>query len=187
MLELSKIVAMIPLVLALRRNSSNCVRRNVRSATFATAPSKKPKQPESIQFSMNREGDILADNWSLVNDGVTAVGNAYRNARIELLTNRFPVKVEGKKVVLDKISYTGSYKVLEAGDSITHDEFSELLDAATGYLSSGVDLFVEDAAVIPFSPARIGVRVVTDNPAIAALARSILVRHIYLLQFATHV
>eukprot|EP01035_Chromulina_nebulosa_P021446 gene21446-27779_t len=63
----------------------------------------------------------------------------------------------------------------EAGDNISQDEFNDILAKYQNYYSSGIDLFVEDAAIIATSTKRIGVRVISDNAAVALIARSLLI------------
>ena len=41
------------------------------------------------------EGNTYAVNWSLVGDGVAPTGNAYRNARLPLLTSMLSAKPSG--------------------------------------------------------------------------------------------
>jgi hypothetical protein len=132
---------------------------------------------EYALFPRQHEGNNYSVNFSLVEDGVCAAGddtNAFRNARIPVLTTRFSAKVEGGKVELKEPKYIGKYSVLEAGDSVSHDDFLEASSAQNMYLSSGVDLYVEDASLGSFAPSRVGVRVVTDSPAKALIARTLL-------------
>lgn len=44
-------------------------------------------------WGQNTEGDNFSVNWSLTEDGVVPTGDAYRNARVPLLTTRLPAKV----------------------------------------------------------------------------------------------
>ena len=131
---------------------------------------------EWMLFPNNREGDEFTVNWSLNEDGITPIGDAFRNARVNLLTTRLDQKVSGGKVELNKPVYTGNYSLKESGDSVSHDVFSQTLKSHQDYLSSGVDLFVEDAGLGASSSIRVGVRVVSESPALALIARSLLVR-----------
>ena len=118
---------------------------------------------------------MYAVNWSLTEDGVTPQGDAYRNARTQLLSTRLGAKVEGGKVETPKVVYAGAYKVLEAGDGIAHGAFTDLLAEQQKFFSSGVEVFVEDAGLGALSSARVGVRIVTDSSALALAVRSLLI------------
>lgn len=133
------------------------------------------KQAESFVWPREAEGNIYMDNWSLCEDGVVPTGTMFRNARLPVLTSRLPSKVESGKVVLEKPKYAGAYVSLEAGDSIDHNDFFDALSVQQTYLSSGVDLFVEDAFMGTSASGRVGVRVVTDSPATALIARTLMV------------
>lgn len=126
-------------------------------------------------FPREREGNVYAVNWSLTEDGVTPVGDAYRNARVQLLSTRLGAKVEGGKVETAKVTYSGAYKVLEAGEGIAHGAFADLLAEQQKAFSSGGEIFVEDAGLGALSSARVGVRVVTDSSALALAVRSLLI------------
>ena len=121
------------------------------------------------------ERNIHEVNWSLVEDGVIPVGNAYRNERVSLLTSHLTEKVSGNKVTVKDVVYSGKYTVLEAGDNIDHSAFSNLLSETQSSLSNGTNLYVEDASIGAFAGARVGVRVITAMPAMALVARSLLV------------
>ena len=131
---------------------------------------------ESFLWPREMEGNIYNDNWSLCEDGVVPTGIMFRNARLPVLTSRLPVKVESGKAVVENPKYAGKYVSLEAGDGIAHEAFAEALTAQQTYLSSGVDLFVEDAFMGTSASGRVGVRVVTDSPATALIARTLMVR-----------
>ena len=62
----------------------------------------------------------------------------------------------------------------ESGDGISHEDFSQLFSAQQQYLSS-VPLYVEDAVLGTYNQMRNGVRIVTDDAAVALIARSLLV------------
>ena len=129
----------------------------------------------SSVFPREREGNHYATNWSLTEDGVVPVGDAFRNARVALLTTRLGSKVENGKVE-GKVAYTGKYVMKEAGEEgLSHVSFSDALAEQQAYLSSGVELFVEDAAICAFTGGRVGVRVVTDSSAMALIARTLLI------------
>ena len=126
-------------------------------------------------FPRETEGNVYAVNWSLTEDGVVPVGSAFRNARLPVLTTRLPAKLEGGKVEVPKIAYSGAYKLVEAGEGISHGAFTNVLADQQAYLSSGVDIFVEDAGLGASSGLRLGVRVVTDSTAVALVARTLLI------------
>ena len=57
------------------------------------------------------EGNTYAVNWSLVGDGVTPTGDAYRNARAALLTSKLSAKPASGKVELKDPAYFGDFKL----------------------------------------------------------------------------
>jgi hypothetical protein len=126
-------------------------------------------------FPREREGNIYAVNWSLVDHGVVAVGDAFRNAHNATLERKLGAKVDGGKVNVQTPAFAGKYAVSEAGDEITHQQFSDLLVAQNDFLSAGGDIFIEDASVGSAAHVRMGVRVVTDSPAVAMVARNMLI------------
>jgi len=126
-------------------------------------------------FPREKEGNVYAVNWSLVEHGVVAVGDAFRNAHNVTLEGKLGAKVDGGKVNVQAPAFVGKYTVSEAGDEITHQQFSELLVAQNDFLSAGGDLFIEDASVGSAAHVRMGVRVVTDSPAVAMVARNLLI------------
>ena len=115
-----------------------------RSLSSMVAP---PSTKEWFVFPREHEGNVYRVNWSLNEDGVVPKGDAFQNARIPILTTRLPKKVENGKATLDAPLYQGDYKVVEAGDGITIDGFQEKLESQTSYLSSGIDLFIQDAGL----------------------------------------
>ena len=126
-------------------------------------------------FPRENEGNNYSVNWSLTEEGVVPKGDAFRNARLGVLNSRLSAKVADGKVEVKSPAYTGKYEVVEAGDTISHDEFEALLKAQQEHLSSGMDLFVEDGAICASTVGRLGVRVVTDSAASALIARSMLI------------
>jgi hypothetical protein len=134
-----------------------------------------------ILFPREQEGNIYAHNWSLVNDGLTPLNSAFRNARTDLLATKLPTKVVNGKIEINSIAFAGSFALKEAGDSIPQDDFVALLQDCQASLGARPDIFVEDAAVIASHGSRIGVRVVTDNPGLAIVVRSLLVCYDHLL------
>jgi len=127
-------------------------------------------------FPREREGNIYSVNWSLTEDGVVPVGDAFRNARSAVLESKLGAKIEGGKVSVSKPAFNGECAVQEAGADITHGEFVNLLEAQQDHLSSGVEIFVEDAGLGAASANRIGVRVVSDSSAVAMVARNLMIK-----------
>lgn len=126
-------------------------------------------------FPRQREGRIYSVNWSLNDDNISPLGeNAFHNARLPIILGRLGTKltnvdaVEAKSPVLDG----PAVKFLEAGDSISQSDFNDLAVEVQAELSSGVDLFVEDNIVGSHQRHQLGVRVITDDPATALIARS---------------
>jgi hypothetical protein len=139
--------------------------------------SQKSKFVESFVFPREKEGNIYKVNWSLTEDGVTPVGNAYRNPRVSLVTKRLGVQQTDPKLLnIQSPVISGAYKLLESGDTISHFVFKDFKDAQKSFLSSGVDLFVEDASLGALSDVRVGVRVISDNPSLSLIFRNLLVR-----------
>lgn len=130
-------------------------------------------------FPRETEGNNYSVNWSLAEDGVTNSQDAYRNARLPILTNRLSSKVENGVVSLKKPVYTGKSQVQEAGDGISHSDFQNKFSSMQQYLSSGVTLFIEDASLGAYNKSRVGVRVISDDAGVALACRSLLVRMSY--------
>jgi hypothetical protein len=132
-------------------------------------------------FPNEREGNEYMVNWSLTVDGISSAGDGFRNARLPVLTTRLPKKVEGGKVELASPEFVGARKLQEAGATISFEEFEEEFNRQRAYLSSGIDLFIEDRGLGSFAPFRLGARVVTDDAALALIFRTLLVCHGYLI------
>jgi hypothetical protein len=120
------------------------------------------------------EGNIYAVNLSMTEDGVVPANCAFRNARLQLLTNKIGAKVQSGKIEAAKPQYFGTYKVNESGDSISHDEFSEMFNTKTDHLTEN-ELYVEDAVLGAYNSMRNGVRVTTENAAVALIFRTLMV------------
>lgn len=152
--------------------------------------SRSVAQTETEEWSLfprQREGNIYAHNWSLCEDGVVPEGDAYRNARLPIITTEMRAKINEGKIEQTKPQYFGNYKVNESGDDMSHEIFSELFSAQQQYLSSGINLFVEDAILGSHSQMRNGVRITTSIPAVALIARSLLVSTFSLLLYYIHI
>lgn len=133
---------------------------------------------EWFLWPRQKEGNIYDHNYSLVDDGIVPEGNAYRNARVALLTNEMGAKINEGKVEVKGPQYFGEFRVSEAGDDMSHEIFSEFFAAQQQELSSietTPNLFVEDASLGSHTSVRNGVRVTSSNPAVALMFRSLLV------------
>jgi len=140
---------------------------------------------EWFLFPRQREGNIYAVNWSLVEDGVTPVGDAFRNAELSTLTKKIGSKVQNGKFELSKPLFFGDFILQESGDHISHDEFSMLFKEQQMHLESGISLYVEDAGIGAYNNIRNGVRVIAEDPALALIARNLLVRYISFMTIPT--
>lgn len=140
-------------------------------------PDKTYQNDEFFVFPREREGNDYWVNWSMTEDGVTPVGeSAFRNARLALLKTRLGISKDAAELNVKGPSLTGQYKVLEAGDSLPHQDFEDFKEAQRkGYLESGIDLFVEDGGLGALSDIRVGVRIIAGNPALALMGRNLFV------------
>jgi hypothetical protein len=141
-------------------------------------PDKTYQNDEFFVFPREREGNDYWVNWSMTEDGITPVGeSAFRNARLALLKTRLGISKDATELNVKAPSLTGSYKVLEAGDSLPHQDFADFKEAQRkGHLESGIDLFVEDGGLGAFTDIRVGVRIIASNPALALMGRNLFVR-----------
>lgn len=126
-------------------------------------------------FPNEREGNEYWVNWSLTVDGITPVGDAYRNARLPILASRLPAKIEGAAVELTSPRYLGEYAMAEAGDAISLDAFQEAFENQVEHFESGIEMFVEDAGLGSLASTRIPARLVTDSAAAALIVRALMV------------
>ena len=85
---------------------------------LSTLHNKKTKFAESFVFPKEKEGNIYKVNWSLTEDGVTPVGNAYRNARQSLITKRLGVKEDLQVLTLQSPQVSGTFKLLECTTAV---------------------------------------------------------------------
>mmetsp|Transcript_964 Transcript_964/g.1248 ORF Transcript_964/g.1248 Transcript_964/m.1248 type:complete len:386 (+) Transcript_964:51-1208(+) len=125
-----------------------------------------------IVFPKEREGLEYKLNWSLADDGITPTGDAYGNIKLTTLKKKLGLKV-GDSTLETSLTATSS-KFQEAGNSVSFEEFDVKKASVTEYLSSGVDLFVEDGAAGSFRGSTVGVRVVTDDPIFAMVSKNLL-------------
>lgn len=156
---------------------SNSFVRSVTSTHTVSLSTVAKKKPVISSWPHEHEGNEISVNWSLTIDGIVPVGDAFRNARTALLTTRLPAKVSGGKVDIARPNYTGAYKVEEADDSstVTHAIFEDWKAASDAHFSSGADLFIEDSGLGAHAGVRIGTRIITDIPAAAVIARTLMV------------
>lgn len=158
------------------------IQRKCGSVRFYTNyPQKEVSHENWILFPREREGNVYSDNWSLVEHGVTPVGSAFKNGRLTFLLSKLPSKVVEGTVEVPTLKYSGVTQIVEAGDSISHEAFSEILLKTQKFFSSGIDLYFEDSAVVATHGARVGVRILSNNPAVSLVARSFMVTFARLL------
>ena len=127
--------------------------------------------------SSSREGDVWDHNYSLTEDGVVNTKLAYRNAKVStiLATLPPPAKAVAGKVDLKDVNYLGPYELVEAGDAMEHDQFEDVLEEQHDLLSSDKTLFFEDFGLGASAAARVGARMISENPAHALIFRSLMV------------
>jgi len=158
---------------AVRRAGAAVKRRALSSRQL---PTETVETEEWGVFPRQREGNEYKVNWSLTYDGIVAVGDAFHNARVPVLTNRLPSKPSGGKIEVSAPAYYGDSKTLEAGESIPFDEFETAFGGQKELLSGGADMFVEDHGLGSHSPFRLGTRIVTTDAAVALIFRNLLLR-----------
>lgn len=141
---------------------------------------------EGITHNLFSEGNHIDTNYSLNEDGVVPLGDAFRNGRLPLLTMRLAEKVVSGKVNASHIKYFGNYKMLEAGDSISHEDFEQLMHDQEEILTTNNTLFVEDAGYGAAAAYRNGGRVITSDAATALIFRNLLVRYYRCIFFALY-
>lgn len=130
---------------------------------------------EWMPYPRQREGNDYDTNFSITEDGVVPVFDAYRLARLPILLERIPVKVQQGALELPRPGYVGDYTLAEAGDSISHDDFEAHWKETVLAVESG-DFFVEDNGLSASTSSRLGGRVMTDDPALALIVRTLMVR-----------
>lgn len=130
--------------------------------------------------SSSREGDVWDHNYSLTEDGVVNTKLAYRNAKVStiLATLPPPAKAVAGKVDLKDVNYLGPYELVEAGDAMEHDQFEDVLEEQHDLLSSDKTLFFEDFGLGASAAARVGARMISENPAHALIFRSLMVSRV---------
>lgn len=155
---------------------SGLILRNKRVSKITRAAHTLNTNKEWVLFPREHEGNNYNVNYSLVEDGVTAVGDAYRNARVPLLATKIGSKINDGVIENTTPTFFGAYDVVEAGDTISHDDFANSFSIMSDHLSSGQELFVEDGGLGAHNKTRLGTRVTTENPALALVMRKLLVR-----------
>ena len=139
-------------------------------------PRTKPRETEEWGlFPREYEGNEYLMNWSLIADGVCNTTEAFRNARLPILTTRLKGKVENGKAELSSPEYTGKSDLKEAGLEMSFEDFESAFAVQKERLSAGIDLLVEDMAMGSYNGYRLGTRVITDDAAIALIMRKLLV------------
>lgn len=133
-----------------------------------------PRTEEWFIWPREWEGNVYAVNWSLNHDGIVPTKHAYRNGRVPILNNRLGYPASATELSPKSPSYFGPYKISEAGEHISHNDFTVLISDTEEHLSA-VELFVEDGALGAFNKLRLGTRVVTKDPAVALIFRNLLV------------
>jgi len=117
-------------------------------------------------------------NWGLVYDGVVPrqPAQAFGNISIESLAKRLGSK--GESEVQTSLSHAPveGLQLLEAGEELDFDGFDAEKERVTEYLSTGIDLYMEDGALGSFRGSTLATRVITDCPQVALLAKNMLVR-----------
>eukprot|EP00597_Dinobryon_sp_UTEXLB2267_P007633 CAMPEP_0170082640 /NCGR_PEP_ID=MMETSP0019_2-20121128/18161_1 /TAXON_ID=98059 /ORGANISM="Dinobryon sp., Strain UTEXLB2267" /LENGTH=403 /DNA_ID=CAMNT_0010297579 /DNA_START=203 /DNA_END=1414 /DNA_ORIENTATION=+ len=130
---------------------------------------------EWFVFPREREGNVYSVNWSLCHDGVVPVGDAFRNARLPILTKKLGASASVPTITPSSPLFYGGYHLLEAGDTLPHADFNELFTEVKSYLSSGIELFIEDASLGAYNKVRLGARIVTVDAATALIFRNLLI------------
>lgn len=120
------------------------------------------------------EGNVYSINYSLVEDGVVSQGDSFRNGRLNLLLTKAATKA-GDNISIPSLNLRNAFAVKEAGDTILHDTFKVAKAVTCELLSSGTDLFVEDASLGTIQDTRVGIRVLTQSPVNALVFRSLMV------------
>jgi hypothetical protein len=130
--------------------------------------------------SSSREGDVWDHNYSLTEDGVVNTKLAYRNAKVSTILSTLPppAKAVAGKVDLKDVNYLGPYELVEAGDAMEHDQFEDVLEEQHDLLSSDKTLFFEDFGLGASAAARVGARMISENPAHALIFRSLMVSRV---------
>lgn len=144
-----------------------------RFSTAIKIPTAADDNDQIMDF--NQEGDVWDHNFSLGEDGVVNAGLAYRNARVQIITNKIVGKTEKEKLIIGGVDFAGKYNVLEAGEGITLGDFDSELEKRQFALSQGSDLFFEDIGIGAASHIRVGARIISDNPTHALIFRSLMV------------
>ena len=136
-----------------------------------------PSNQEWAIFPNEYEGRSQVLIHSLISDGVTPNGNVYLNyalSKKDVLLKLLGIK-SNSKIELN-VSVSGEYKIEEAGENISHEEFEELFKGTEAYLQAGEkSLYIEDGGLCTSSSSRVGLRVVSDDPSILLIARSLMV------------
>ena len=127
-------------------------------------------------FPRENDGNQYSVNWSLVQDGIIPKQHAYKNAKKNVLLTHMGLKSTDNQICFKALNFAGKCTMKEAGDSIDHDTFQQLLEETQDTLSSSDVLFVEDGAVGVNQANRVNVRLISRDPELSLAARNVLVR-----------
>jgi hypothetical protein len=94
---------------------------------------------------------------------------------LALLTSKLNAKVQNGIVDVKSPVYIGNYKLVEAGDTMPHDDFADFFDATAARLSNGNNIYVEDVGLGAHNKMRLGTRISTEDAATALIMRKLLV------------
>jgi len=147
---------------------------SLKFSTFPKIPGLVDHSVDYVVFPREREGLDYKLNWSLV-DYLIPKGDAFGNIKIETLKRKIGVKSSECLFSSGLSDKVGNFVEAGISDDFGFDDFDEQKSTITKYLSTGVDLFVEDASLGSYRGSSIGVRIVSDDPVFAAISRNILI------------
>lgn len=149
--------------------------RTVRVQKFVCSARSIVTNGEFAVFPNEKEGNNYDTNFSIIEDGLLAVGDAFRNARLALLTSKLNSKAQNGVVEVKSPSYFGKYNLTEAGDTIKHEDFADFFDETSARLSNGNNIYIEDVGLGAHNKIRLGTRISTEDAATALIMRKLLV------------
>jgi hypothetical protein len=133
-----------------------------------------------IVFPRERQGRDYSLNHSLNRQSIVPIGDAFLNPSVSMLSSKLGIKAGAGGGNSLKVAGPDPaapvHPLLEAGTAeLSFDAYDDIAEAAQGHLSSGVDIYVADGTAGSYRGARVGVRIITDDPAVCMAARSLLV------------
>ncbi|KAG5190803.1 hypothetical protein JKP88DRAFT_285621 [Tribonema minus] len=130
-----------------------------------------------ISFPYEREGMEMNLNWALNRANVVPRADAFHNPRQQLLAERLNAKTDASSVQLQGVQAGGDFPLLEAGSKeLPFEKYDTLEGVVQKFFSEpGRDLYVATGSVGSYRGATVGVRVITDNPALCLIAQNLLV------------